>query len=196
MLSTGTVVLRPLRHSDAEVLASWASDPWLCAAADWSTDRPEEYHRAFHRRLIDAPPPDLIRLAAVLDDDVVGYVDLHGTEPSRRELGYLVGDSRRWGRGLGGQIARAGLEYGFTRTGLHEIWAEALAANTASVRILQGLGMVEGEPGDAGIYLGVATRFRRFTLDADAWRRGESALSGRARPRPAPGRRTGDPARS
>lgn len=156
------VHLRPLEPADARVVASWALDPVFLAAADWSTRTIEEYVD-FHTRLIADPPADLLRLGAVHDGDLVGYVDLHGREPHRRELGYVIGDSRRWGRGLGGLAARAALDYGFDRMGLTDIWAEALAANAASVRILQSLGMREIERGGEGVYLGTPTYFRRFT---------------------------------
>jgi hypothetical protein len=78
----------------------------------------------------------------------------------------LVG---QWGQGLGTQAALAGLEYGFKQLGLHEIWAEALDANVASVRVLQRIGMTEVEPGGPGVYLGCSTSFRRFIVRNDEW---------------------------
>jgi RimJ/RimL family protein N-acetyltransferase len=117
---------------------------------------------SFHRRIIAEPPSRLIRLAATHQGELVGYIDLDGSEPARRELGFVIGDSRRWKHGLGRQAAQAGLEYGFHTMKLTEIWAEALDANLASVRILQGLGMTEIAPGGPG----TRTRYRRFTIDA------------------------------
>lgn len=119
---------------------------------------------AFQLRLITDPPVDLVRLGAVQHAELIGYAVLHGTEPTRRELGFVVGDSRRWRQGLGRQVAHAALAYGFDQLGLTEIWAEALAANVASVRILQCLGMTETDPGDQGTYLGVPSYYRRFTI--------------------------------
>jgi RimJ/RimL family protein N-acetyltransferase len=58
----------------------------------------------------------------------------------------------------------AGLTYGFDVLGLTEIWAEAPAANVASVRILQNLGPTETDRGDAATYLGQPTHYRRFTM--------------------------------
>lgn len=166
MSDTPTVDLRPLELADAETIASWALDPLFCAAAEWTAGLSMAEYVSFHRRIITEPPGDLLRLAAVHQGELVGYVDLHGSEPARRELGYVIGDSRRWGRGLGRQAARAGLDHGFRGLELAEIWAEALDANPASVRILQALGMTETGPGEPGTYLGAPSYYRRFTLDA------------------------------
>ena len=166
------VQLRPLEVSDAGTIASWSLDERFRAAAEWSPGLPLAQHEQFQRRLIANPPDGLIRLGVVHDGVLAGYVDLQGSEPRRRELGFVIGDSRRWGHGLGGQAARAALDHGFTDVGLHEIWAEAWAANRASVRILQRLGMREIERGESGTYLGIPTYYRRFTIAAPTLRAG------------------------
>jgi RimJ/RimL family protein N-acetyltransferase len=166
MLSGLAVRLRPLEPSDAIVFASWAADERFCAAAEWSRGLTVAECEAFQRRLIADPPQALVRLGVVHDGHLAGYVDLHGTEPARRELGFVIGDSGRWHQGLGRQAAQAGLDYGFTQMGLTEIWAEAWAANIPSVRILQSLGMRELDPGASGTYMGTPTHYRRFTIDA------------------------------
>src|SRR5699024_5655590 len=74
---------------------------------------------------------------------LVGFVDLHGHSMRTRELGYLIGPSPNWGRGLGHAAAQAGLTYGFGVLRLEHIWAETRASNHASVRILKNLAMRE-----------------------------------------------------
>lgn len=100
-----SVVLRTLVTADADVIARWATDPDFRRAADWS-DLPEAEHHAFQSRLIASPPPGLLRLGAERDGQLIGDVDLHGTTPGRRELGYTVGPRALWGRGLGLAVAR------------------------------------------------------------------------------------------
>lgn len=168
MSSEPAVQLRPLEISDARTLASWSLDERFRAAAEWSPDRTLAEHEQFQRRLIADTPDGLIRLGIVHDGELAGYVALQGKDPHRRELGFVIGDSRRWGLGLGRSAARVALEYGFAGLGLQEIWAEAWAANTASVRILQRLGMREIERGESGTFLGRPTYFRRFTIAAPA----------------------------
>lgn len=155
------MVLRAVEPADVPEFVSWGLDRRFCEHAGWTVDLPAEAHEAHWRRLIESGYP---RRAAVVGDDVVGYVDLAGAEPDRRELGYVVGPSARWGRGLGASAARLGLEWGFGELGLSEIWAEAVDANQASVRILQSLGMTEIGRGEDEEFLGVASYYRRFSI--------------------------------
>ncbi|MDQ0375550.1 GNAT family N-acetyltransferase [Cellulomonas humilata] len=159
--------LRLLTLDDAGTIASWARDEEFCRAAEWTVGRDLEFFASFYRRSIAEPPADLLRLGAFRDGHLIGYVDLHGAEPDRRELGFLVGERRLWGRGVGTAAAAAGLHHGFAEVGLREIWAEALDANEASVRILRRLGMRETGTGDRGSYLGEHTHYRQFVMTAD-----------------------------
>ena len=150
-------------------MARWAADAEFCRAAGWTADLPLGEYRRFHRRLIQSPPADLIRLGAVHNGVLVGYVDLHGSEPHRRELGFVIGDRSRWNQGLGQLAAAAGLDYGFDHLGLQEIWAEAFNANQSSVRILQRLGLRETGRGDEGTFLEKPTYYRQFAITATDW---------------------------
>lgn len=154
---------------DAETFASWATDEHFRRAAEWPADRSVDERVASLASLITDPPADLVRLCVEHEGSVVGYVDIQGEEPDRRELGYLVGPSCRWGRGLGLATARAGIRYGFEVMKLGAIWAEALDANAASVKILQRLGMEETGRGDDSTYLRRPTFYRQFSLDRTAW---------------------------
>jgi RimJ/RimL family protein N-acetyltransferase len=159
-----------LTIADTEVAARWGEDPEFCAYAGWTVDRPTADRARLWRELVTQPQDDLVRLAAVDEaGDLVGYADLMGDEPGRRELGYLVGPRARWGRGWGTTIGAAGVEHGFSVLGLREIWAEALDGNGASVRILQRLGMTERGRGDDDIFLGEPTYYRRFAVTRAAW---------------------------
>ena len=166
MPSTTQVHLRPLVTEDAAVIAGWALDEAFCRAAEWSSGLPLDEYVRFQRRLVEQPPEDLVRFGAEVAGELVGYVDLQGVEPLCRELGFVVGPSSNWNRGLGAAIGSAGLVHGFRRMGLDEIWAEAWDANHASVRVLQKLGMRETGRGDDGVYQGEPTQYRQFAMTA------------------------------
>lgn len=172
--SVGPVVLRPLELQDAVVFAGWGTDPEFCLEADWTPGLPFIERRRFHEALIRSPPPELIRVGVTHEGLLVGYVDLHGDEPHRRELGFAIGGRGRWGKGLGRLAAAAALDYGFGRLGLQEIWAEALDANQRSIRILQRLGLVETGRGDDGSFMEQHTYYRRFAITAKAWASGRT----------------------
>jgi len=150
---------------DAVTFAEWGTDRVFCEHAGWSPDTGIADRRAWWAALIAGPPPDLIRLAICVAGEVVGYVDLQGTEPDRRELGYLIGGRNRWNRGLGTLAAKAGLAYGFEVLGLGRIWAEAVDANPASVAILRRIGMRETGRGAVSEFLGTPSFYRQFEIN-------------------------------
>lgn len=161
--SAQAVSLRPLGPSDADTLAQWGDDPEFSRVADWSGDMTHADRATFFSRLIAAPPPDLIRLAALAEGVMVGYVDLRGTDPEERELGFLIGSRARWGGGLGRSAAEAGCSYGFDVLNLRLIWAQTTESNLRSVAILRHLGMTEVPATDED--------GRRFSLTEDTWRK-------------------------
>ena len=174
------VTLSPLDSRSAEIIALWDGDPEFLRAAEWSVAS-DEARSTFWRSMTISPPEHLLRFAATTVTDVVGYLDIHGSG-DRRELGFVVGPGR-WGRGLGGAVARAGLEYAFDRLALQCVWAEAWATNAASIAILKGLGMRHLGRGETGSYLGESTRYEQFELNRAEWAQRQPAGAHLPRPR-------------
>ena len=160
------ITLSALDLRSAEILASWGDDPEFLRAAEWSTTSVEA-RSAFWRSIVSSPPEQLLRFAATEIADVVGYLDIHGSG-DRRELGFAVGPGR-WGKGLGGAMAHAGLEYAFGTLALQCVWAEAWATNAASIAILTRLGMRHVGRGEEGVYLGEPTCYEQFELQREDW---------------------------
>jgi RimJ/RimL family protein N-acetyltransferase len=63
-----------------------------------------------------------------------------GTAPGQAELGYRLRRSA-WGKGYATEGSRALIRNGFTRSGLQLVTAEAMAANTASRRVMEKAGL-------------------------------------------------------
>lgn len=161
--------LRPLQHGDAHALAGWGQDELFCQHAEWTATSSAALHD-FWVRQVEDPPFELIRLAVEdADGELVGYVDLHGSNPGEKELGFVIGPSHRWGQGLGRRAAEAALAYGFEELALDRLWAEALAANTASVRILRSLGMQETGKGGPGTFLQEVSYYLKFRISRRVW---------------------------
>lgn len=74
----------------------------------------------------------------------VGHAEVKPS-PEERVDGWEVVyalDPLVWGRGLGGELAKALTAYGHDELGLHEVHATVDPANEASLRLLAGLGYV------------------------------------------------------
>ena len=158
--------------ADAPVLASWADDATFRAHAGWRQHPSASLAIAWWQHRIEEPDPRLVRLLAVHGDEAVGYVDLYADDEGSRELGYLIAPSARWGHGLGGAAAHAGLAHGFDVMGLDRIWAEAVEANVASVRILRRIGMGATGLGATEQFVGEPSRYLQFELLRTDWRPG------------------------
>src|SRR5690242_15098331 len=93
------VWLRELQVADIPTYVDWVADRRLCEHAGWGYDAPRSAHEAKWHQIVE--DRELTRLAALHGDELIGFVDLAGTDPGHRELGYVIGPSTRWGQGLG-----------------------------------------------------------------------------------------------
>ncbi|WAB84598.1 GNAT family protein [Microcella daejeonensis] len=165
----GSITLRPLTLDDARVLAEWQTDAVLAAHAGWRPTSEAAEGEGWWRTSILNPDPLLLRLGVIHAGHLVGYVDLYGGEADERELGYLIGPSSQWGRGLATAAGEAAIAHGFEALGLQRIWAEAVAANLASVRVVEKLGLRSIGRGEAETFLGAESHYERFEILRDDW---------------------------
>lgn len=84
------------------------------------------------------------QLALVKRDDgrLIGSCGIRVNDPEQREanIGYEINPSE-WGQGFATEAATAIVRFGFEDLGLHRIWAECVADNVGSARVLEKLGM-------------------------------------------------------
>jgi ribosomal-protein-alanine N-acetyltransferase len=146
-LATERLVLRELRPGDAAAVAAGAGDRRVAA---FLIQVPSPYPIALARRWV-AHRIDWwdrgrgVTLAVTLRDapDVLlGTVSLRCYLRDRRaELGYWLAQPA-WGHGFATEAAQALVDFGFGDLGLARIYAQVLADNRASLRVLDKLGMV------------------------------------------------------
>lgn len=144
-LQGSAVELREVRASDDEAVFAYASDPRMTRYLIWDTHTDIETTRAFLAECIAAAmAPDRVKysLAAEIEGKLVGMAALRvsSTQHQRGEIGYGLHPDW-WGRGLGTDLARTLLTFGFRELGLHRIEATADPRNTASQRVLEKAGM-------------------------------------------------------
>lgn len=92
--------------------------------------------------MLDADEKDVFAFAVTIDGKVIGSISAFRQENIHRqtaELGYYIAEEY-WGKGIMTEAVRQLCEYVFTHTDIIRIYAEPLAYNTASCRVLEKAG--------------------------------------------------------
>lgn len=146
-LTTERLVLRPLRVHDAAAVAAGAGDKRV---AQHLLQVPSPYPVSLARRWVEhriewwelGRGVTLAITDAHATQQLLGTVSLRRYQRDRRaELGYWLA-APAWGRGIATEAARAAIDFGFRELGLARIYAQVLAGNRASLRVLDKLGLV------------------------------------------------------
>lgn len=147
VVTTERLLLRELRRSDAPAVAASAGDPRV---ARFLLGVPSPYPEALARRWVTARLSwwELGRGATLAitrrdtPDALLGSVSLRRHARDRRaELGYWLA-ATAWGQGYATEAVTAAVDLGFLQLGLARIYAQVLAGNDASMRVLEKLGMI------------------------------------------------------
>jgi RimJ/RimL family protein N-acetyltransferase len=140
-LVTERLTLTPLSESDLPHLVALNGDPEVMRYITGRAMTPDE---------VAAELPVLLHSERGLR--LWSGYDAHGSfagvwflgadpdDPGAGELGWRLPRSV-WGQGLAAEGARALVEHGFTTLGLRRLWAETMAVNTPSRRVMEKLGM-------------------------------------------------------
>ena len=138
-------------------LREFCEDDWPAMLAYWNDPGSQRYNpdlpdrEAFVRDLVamfvasQAEEPRRKWQLALLnkqDGRLIGNCGIRVNDAELREanIGYEL-DPAVWGRGYATEAASAILRFGFEELKLHRIWAECVADNTGSARVLEKLGM-------------------------------------------------------
>ncbi len=135
--------MRPLVLADAEGLFWLNRDPEVIR---YSGDLPfaSVATAAVFLRTYDQYSRYGVGRLAVIDKrsgSFLGWCGLrYGPEDDTYDLGFRF-FRRHWGQGLATETAYASLQWGFAQRGLLRVVGRAMAANTASIRVLEKVGM-------------------------------------------------------
>ncbi len=167
-LETERLRLREFVLEDCVALHEFECDPRVVRYMTFDARTPEASKAYVEDRLRDADenPRGTYDLVVTLrgDDRLIGRCGLKITDvPSRQAMLWYSLNPREWGKGVGPEAARAIITYGFAELNLHRIWADLDPRNSASVRVVEKLGMkreahlrenllVKGEMCDSLIY--------------------------------------------
>ncbi len=91
-------------------------------------------------------------------------------EARQADIGYEI-NPRYWGKGYASEAAGAVVQFGFETLQVHRIWAECLAENRASARVLEKLGMrLEGRLREDDYFKGRWWDTLIYAILEDEWR--------------------------
>jgi RimJ/RimL family protein N-acetyltransferase len=141
-----TVLLRKLEPEDAPNLYRCRNDPDVARglggfSSGYSLPAIKEW---IERR--GESSDDLVWAIADKESNTcLGHAGLYHVDHRVRscEFGILIGDSSRWGKGIGREVTSAILIYGFDELNMNRIDLSVLASNARASRLYQSLGFVQ-----------------------------------------------------
>lgn len=145
-LTTPRLSLRPFEDGDFEAVCAFRGDEQVMRYITAAAEAPDEI-QAFLKRTkayAQAQPQTQYRFAVVLASEqrVIGGSGLDITNPEgcEGEIGYHL-HRDYWGQGFATETAMELLRFGFQALHLHRIFADCVAENTASARVMEKAGM-------------------------------------------------------
>lgn len=143
IISVEDVVLRKPELRDVPDLYRYKNDPEVSSllggfAQGYSSDDLRAWIE-FHRNRADE---SLWIIADAETDKCLGHVGFYNIDyrVSSAEFAIMLGDSTRWGRGLGRKISKEVIQYGFRWLNFNRIELSALSSNTRAIHVYEGLG--------------------------------------------------------
>jgi RimJ/RimL family protein N-acetyltransferase len=146
LIRTKRLVLREFVAEDWRAVYTYQNDPRYLEFYEWE-HRTEQECKSFVQLFLDQQretPRTRFQLAIVLpsSNKLIGNVGIRkrNVKTYQADIGYEL-DPRAWGSGYATEAAEAILGFGFGELKLHRIWAQCIANNQSSVRVLEKLGM-------------------------------------------------------
>jgi [ribosomal protein S5]-alanine N-acetyltransferase len=177
VLTTQRLILRDFVAEDWQAVLAYQQDPRYLRYYAW-TGRTADEVRAFVQMFLDhqeAEPQTRFQLAVTLKEDrrLIGNCGIRLEAPGAAvaDIGYELAPDC-WGQGYASEAARAVVDFGFEQLGLHRIWANCLAENVASARVLERLGMrLEGRLRENDYFKGRWWDTLIYAILAHEWQR-------------------------
>jgi ribosomal-protein-alanine N-acetyltransferase len=145
MIETQRLNLRDLVSTDYDAVHEYASDPLVTRYTSFGPNTPDETRDFLARSIaaISEAPRRIYTFAAIerASGQLIGSCGLQSCDGTGRHyaFGYCF-NRNAWRQGFGKEAAEAVAQFGFERLSAHRLMAHVFAGNTASLRILAGLG--------------------------------------------------------
>lgn len=143
-----SIRLRAVEPDDAEVMYEWENDIAIWSVSGTTEPFSRDQIAIFTSSQLDK---DIFRtgqlrlMIETLDHHAIGAVDLFEFDPLNRRagVGILIHDPDLRGQGYGADTLRTLEVYVRRFLGLHQLWCNVGAKNTASLRLFRGAGYEE-----------------------------------------------------
>lgn len=150
-LETERLILRDFVKEDWQRVLEYQSDPLYLRYNSWIERTPEAVQE-FVDWFLDhqmQKPRIKYQLAVVLksNNQLIGNCGIRMDEADAIEAdtGYEL-DPKHWNHGYATEAAHVMVDFGFSRFGVHRIWAACIAENSGSAHVMEKLGMkLEGK---------------------------------------------------
>jgi RimJ/RimL family protein N-acetyltransferase len=146
LLTTERLLLREFIANDWDAVFAYQSDTRYLRYAPWNSRLREHVERLVHDFIgwQHEQPRCKFQLAILLQTThlLIGTcgIRMATAYAQAAELGYELHPDY-WGQGYATEAARGMLAFGFRTLRLQRVWAQCVAQNTASARVLERLGM-------------------------------------------------------
>lgn len=158
MIDTARLILREFRPDDFDAVHAYASDPLVTRFTSFGPNTLEET-REFLARTIEAAAvaPRRVYSFAVVERAtarLIGSCGLQACDETQQHYSFGYCFNRdAWRQGFGKEAARAIVQFGFEQLNSHRLMALVFSGNTASARILEGLGFRQEGLSRQGAYV-------------------------------------------
>ena len=177
-LETPRLILRPFADSDTAAFVAYRCEKEVAKYQSWDVPYPEKEAIAFIAAMKLAKPGILgewYQLAIELKatGEMIGDCAfcVLADDGKQAEIGFTLAPKHQ-GKGYGTEAVKRSLDYLFTEYNLHRVRANCDPANTASVKLLQRVGMrCEGHFIKSLWFKGAWTDELWFAILRDEWRR-------------------------
>jgi ribosomal-protein-alanine N-acetyltransferase len=175
-LLTERLILREFNAQDWPTVLAYQSDSRYLQYYHWTERTPKAVRDFVNMFVVQQRerPRAKFQLAIALQSDqrLVGNCGIRKAtfDAYEAEMGYELAP-QYWGHGYTSEAARAMVRFGFDELDLHRIWAECIADNQRSVRVLEKVGLrLEGRLRDKVYFKGRWWDTLLFAILEDEWR--------------------------
>ena len=143
-IDTKRLKLREITQEDFQGVHEYASDHETVKYMPFGPNTEEETREFIKRnmkRQQEEPRTDFgFGIILKNENRFIGACGIHGITEVQASIGYIL-NRKHWGHGYATEAARSLVDYLFGELGVHRVFASCDPRNTASIRVLEKVGM-------------------------------------------------------